>query len=210
MRFRTIALVTALTLAAPIAAQQQAGPPGARDAARVTAGTYAANGDHSLISWKVDRYGFTDYFGLLGSLSGTLTLDPANLSAAKIDVTIPVAKVLTTAPGLTAHMLRPGANGAKPDFFGPNPADAHFVSKRVTVTGLDATVLGDLTLNGVTKEVTVKASLKGAGKSPRGGTETVGFNASGSFKRSDFGLTFGLPNISDEVRLDISMLFEKK
>lgn len=67
--------------------------PGAKDPARVTAGTYAADPAHSLIGWEVNHFGFNDYYGIFGDVAGTLVIDPANPDAAQVDVTIPVANV---------------------------------------------------------------------------------------------------------------------
>ncbi|WP_116969173.1 YceI family protein [Blastomonas sp. UPD001] len=184
--------------------------PGQKDASRVTAGTYKTDPGHSLIGWEVNHFGFNDYFGIFGDVAGTLTIDPANPNAAKVDVTIPVAKVTTASAGLTSHLLRAGKDGGKPDFFGPAPADARFVSTKVVASGMTAKITGNLTLNGVTKEVTLDAEFTGAGANPFNKKETIGFEADTTIKRSDFGIAYGLPVISDEVELDISVAFEKQ
>lgn len=208
-----IAATAALALAAPIAAQM-AEKPGAPDASRVSGGAYTVDNEHTLIRWKVDHLGITPYFGLFGQVTGNLTLDPKNPSAAKVDVTIPVSKVLTASPGLNAHLLKPAAQpGGKPDFFGPNPADARFVSTAVTPgAGNTAKIVGNLTLNGVTKPVTLDARFYGAAKMPQqmGGGEGIGFTARASLKRSDFGISMGIPLVSDEVDLEIVGAFNKK
>lgn len=203
---------TTLLPAAPMMAPAQAqSVPGQPDKTRVTAGTYTADPNHSLIAWTVNHLGFNDYFGLFGSVSGTLVLDPANPAAAKVTATIPVSKVLTASAGLNAHLLRPGADGKKPDFFGPNPADATFVSTSVTpdADGKGAAIAGNLTLNGVTKPVTLAAKFVGAGKNMMSGKETIGFEAKAKLNRSDFGINGALPFVSDEVKLKITIAFEK-
>jgi hypothetical protein len=215
----TISLRTALTLAAPLALALGATPmiaqapaiPGQPDKARVTAGTYTADPNHSLVGWTVNHLGFNDYFGLFGNVSGTLVLDPANPAAAKVSVTIPVKSVLTASAGLNGHLLRPGAEGKKPDFFGPAPADATFVSTAVTpgADGTSASIAGNLTLNGVTKPVTIAAKFVGAGKNMMSGKTTVGFGGTATIKRSDFGVNGALPVVSDDVQLNITIAFEK-
>ncbi|ESZ86569.1 MAG: hypothetical protein Q27BB25_13470 [Blastomonas sp. CACIA14H2] len=203
-----------LALAAAVATTPLIGQgmqlPGQKDASRVTAGTYKTDPGHSLIGWEVNHFGFNDYFGIFGDVAGTLTIDPANPNAAKVDVTIPVAKVTTASAGLTSHLLRAGKDGGKPDFFGPAPADARFVSTKVVASGMTAKITGNLTLNGVTKEVTLDAEFTGAGANPFNKKETIGFEADTTIKRSDFGIAYGLPVISDEVELDISVAFEKQ
>ncbi|MBO9624646.1 MAG: YceI family protein [Sphingomonas sp.] len=210
MRIRTIAIATLFAVATPVIAQQAMQAPGTHDASRLTGGTYAADPNHTLIGWRVSHLGFNDYFGIFGGSTGTLTLDPKNPGAAKVDITIPVSKVTTANAGLTQHLLKPAETGKPADFFGANPADARFVSRQVTVTGEKARILGALTLNGQTRDVTLDAEFVGAGPAPRSNTETVGFHAHGTIKRSEFGLGFGVPMVSDEVALDISAAFEKQ
>jgi polyisoprenoid-binding protein YceI len=184
--------------------------PGAADVARVEAGTYQADAGHSLIGWRVNHFGFNDYFGLFGSVTGSLTLDPKNPGAAKVDVMIPVSSITTANAGLTAHLLKPAEAGGKPDFFGAEPAAAHFVSTKVETTGgTTANITGDLTLNGVTKAVVIAAEFAGAGENPFSKKKTVGFEGRTSIKRSDFGVAYGIPMVSDEVQLDITIAFEK-
>ncbi len=198
-------------LAAPaIFAQGAPQVPGQQDASRVTAGTYAADPGHSLIAFEVNHFGFNDYYGIFGDVAGSLEIDPANLDAAKVDVSIPVASVTTASKGLTEHLLRAGKDGGKPDFFGPAPAAARFVSTSVKAEGMMATITGDLTLNGVTKPVTCQAEFTGAGVNPFNKKETIGFEAETEIKRSDFGVNYGIPFVSDEVELDISVAFEKQ
>lgn len=208
---KTLALIA---LAAAVATTPLIGQgmqlPGQKDAARVTAGTYKTDPGHSLIGWEVNHFGFNDYFGIFGDVAGTLIIDPANPNAAKVDVTIPVAKVTTASAGLTSHLLRAGKDGGKPDFFGPAPADARFVSTKVVASGMTAKITGNLTLNGVTKEVVLDAEFTGAGANPFNKKETIGFEAETEIKRSDFGIAYGIPVVSDEVELDISVAFEKQ
>jgi polyisoprenoid-binding protein YceI len=161
--------------------------------------------------WTLDHLGFSPYTGIIGDVTGTLTLDPRNPSAAKVDVTIPLSKVVTASAGLTEHLLRPGKDGGKADFFGASPADARFVSTAVVARGQKARIIGNLTLNNVTRPVTLDATFYGAGKAPpaMGGKENVGFRATTSIRRSQFGLGFGVPMVGDEVKLDISAAFQK-
>lgn len=206
---RKILLALPLFAAVPLIAQSAPQVPGTADVARVTAGTYNADKGHTLVGWRVSHFGFSDYFGIFGDATGTLTLDPKNPNASKVEITIPVSKVTTANAGLTGHLLREGKDGGKPDFFGPAPADARFVSKAVTVNGTKALITGDLTLNGVTGPIRLDAEFTGAGTNPYNKKETVGFHATSVIKRSNFGVNYGIPLVSDEVKLDISVAFEK-
>jgi polyisoprenoid-binding protein YceI len=192
-------------------AQAPPSAPGSRNPAAVTGGTYTVDAGHTLVVWTLDHLGFSPYSGIFGDVTGTLTLDPRNPKAAKVDVTIPVSKVVTASAGLTQHLLRPGKDGGKPDFFGASPADARFVSTAVVAKGQRAKITGNFTLNNITRPVTLDATFYGAGKAPAqmGGKENVGFRATGTIMRSQFGLGFGVPMVGDEVKLDISAAFQK-
>jgi polyisoprenoid-binding protein YceI len=216
MRKTILALVaTAGSMALTYGAlNAQAGPPqlpGAADVSRVTAGTYATDPGHSLVGWRANHFGFNDYFGIFGDVTGTLVLDPANLGATTVDVTIPVASVTTASAGLTAHLTRAGQNGGNPDFFGPAPAPARFVSTAVHSTGATtAHIMGDLTLNGQTHPVMISAEFVGAGTHPFNQKVTVGFEGTTTINRSEWGLGGFIPLVSDAVDLTISVAFEKQ
>lgn len=208
-----IAAAAGAALLSVVAVQAQngvLGAPGTADVSAVTGGTYTVDAGHTLVSWNVNHFGFSDYFGLFGDVTGSLTLDPANIAATKLDVTIPVSKVTTASAGLTGHLLAAGKDGAPADFFGPTPADATFKSTSVTAkTATTATIVGDLTLNGVTKPVTVEAEFVGAGKHPFNQKENVGFRGKAQIKRSEFGIKYALPMVTDTVDLEIAAAFEK-
>jgi polyisoprenoid-binding protein YceI len=206
----TAILITAASGYAALEAQGAAEPPGRVDAARVTAGSYVVDSGHTLVGWRVNHFGFNDYFGIFGDVTGKLELDPANLAATRLDITIPIANVTVASAGLRDHLLRPGKDGAKPDFFGAQPAPARFVSTAVRRTSqTKATITGDLTLNGVTRPVTIAAEFTGAGPHPMNKRLNVGFEGRATIKRSEFGIGYGIPLVSDQVELDITAAFEK-
>lgn len=215
MRKWSLTLVAATTVAALSvgALHAQQGPrPGQVDVAKVESGNYAADASHSMVGFSVSHLGFNDYLGIFGDVAGTLSVDAANPANSKVDVTIPVANVTVPSAGLKAHLLAAGKDGGKPDFFGPAPAAAHFVSTAVKTTGAtSADITGNLTLNGVTKPVTIKAELAGMGANMMSKKATLGFHGSTTIKRSEFNVPFGIAfGISDEVDLTITVAFEKQ
>lgn len=176
--------------------------PGAPDPARVVAGTYNVDPDHTQVLFTVSHLGFSTYTGMFIAPTGTLAIDPKNPAAAKVDITFPIARVVTTAAGLDEHLQ-------KPEFFDAAKfPTGHFVSTKVTIANETAQIDGNLTLRGVTRPVTLDAQFVGAGKSPMGPPKVnVGFAATTTIKRSDFGISYGIPLVSDEVLLTINAAF---
>ncbi len=208
----TIVTVTGGIAAAPaIFAQGAPQVPGAQDASRVTAGTYALDPSHTLVSWNVSHFGFNDYFGLFGNISGTMTMDPANINAARFEIMVPIAEVTVASAGLKDHLLRAGKDGAAPDFFGPEPGIAKFTSTSVTRTGpTTANVSGMLTMNGKSAPVTLATEFTGAGANPFNKKDTVGFHARAVIDRTQWGVNYGVPLVGKDVTLTISAAFEKQ
>ena len=167
--------------------------------AEVQAGTYKLDPDHGKVTWSVDHLGFSTYVGQFVNAQADLVLDPANPSASRLTATIPLTEVDTNSDGLDAHLQTA-------DFFDTaNHPVATFVSRTVTVDAGDpseATVVGDLTLRGVTRPVTMAVEFNQAGPS-MGGAYRAGFDGQATIKRSDFGVDYALPVLGDDVTLHI-------
>lgn len=206
-----LALLGSAAFAVTSISAQEAGVPGAVDVSRVTAGNYALDPAHTLVGWRVSHFGFNDYLGLFGDISGTMELDPANVEAAKFDITIPVGAVTVASAGLKEHLLRPGKDGAAPDFFGPDPTPAKFVSTIVRRTSdTTAMVTGQLTMNGKTAPVAMMIEFTGAGSNPFNKNATIGFEGRAVIDRTQWGINYAVPAIGREVELNISAAFEKQ
>lgn len=81
-----------------------------------------------------------------------------------------------------------------------------FKSTQVKVSDDDAAdIIGDLTLLGVTKPVTLHVRFNKAGVHPFSGKYVAGFSAHASVKRSDFGMDYGLPGVSDDVEIRLEV-----
>ena len=192
--------VAAVMIATPVLAQT----PGAPDVSRVAAATYKVDANHTQAVWSVDHMGFSILYGMFGSMSGTLTLDPAKPEAAKVSIEIPMSGLTTTSAGFTKHL-------SSADFFDVEKfPTAKFESTSVVVSGQTAKITGDLTLHGVTKPVVLDAKFTGAGANPMSKAPTVGFSATAKLNRSDFGLGRVVPVVGDEVDLKITAAFENK
>lgn len=202
-----IAALLAITLAAasPLIAQQMpTEAPGKPNPALVQPGAYTVDPAHTLVTFRVNHLGFSEYHGQFGNPTGSLTIDPKNPGQAKVDISFPIDSVSTTSDALDKHL-----KGA--DFFdaAKHPA-GRFTSTAVRVSGQTAAITGNLTLKGVTRPVTLQAKFVGAGNSPMGGKLNIGFAATTTIKRSDFGISYGVPMVSDTVDLTIDAAFVKE
>jgi polyisoprenoid-binding protein YceI len=172
--------------------------------ANVPSGTYSVDTGHTQVLFTVMHLGISDYNGQFTQPTGTLTLDTAKPDNSKVEVTFPIDKVSTTVPALDAHLK-------KADFFDAEKfPEGKFVSTKVTVKGMSATIVGNLTLKGVTKPVTLQATFTGGGPHPMSKKPNVGFTATATVKRSEFGVSYGIPMVSDDVKLVINAAFEQK
>jgi polyisoprenoid-binding protein YceI len=209
----TATCITGAILAAPAIVAQEGPPPvpGAADPGRVAAGTYTLDPTHTLVNWQVSHFGFNDYFGMFGNVTGTMVMDPVAIEGAEFEIMIPVAEVTVASAGLKDHLLRAGKDGAKPDFFGPEPGMAKFRSVSVTKTGANtANVKGMLDLNGKTGPVLLQVEFIGAGTNPFNKKATVGFHARTTIDRTQWDVNYGVPFVGKDVALTISAAFEKQ
>jgi polyisoprenoid-binding protein YceI len=172
--------------------------------AAVTVGAYVVEPNHTRVQFSVMHLGFTHWNGDFTTVSGTLNLDPNHIDASKLDVSIPVTSVSTTNATLDGELK-------SADWFDAKKFPTmHFVATKVVRTSPnEATITGDLTLHGVTKPLELNATFNGAGVNPLDRHYTVGFDASGVIKRSEFGVKTYVPLVGDETTLHISAAFVK-
>ncbi|MDJ0277788.1 YceI family protein [Sphingomonas sp. 2R-10] len=198
MRTPLILAAALFAVAAPTVAQL----PGAPDKARVTAGTYTVDTAHTQVHWRVNHMGFSMLDGLFGATGGTATIDPKNPAASKVAIDFDIARSLTvTSPQFAEHLK-------SKDFFDvANNPTAKFVSTRIQPMGDHWMMNGNLTIKGQTKPVQLTMRFVGAGENPMNKKKNVGFTATGSINRSEFGLGMAVPVVSDKVDLTINAAF---
>jgi polyisoprenoid-binding protein YceI len=197
----TIAPLVAVLLIPAVALAQMGGSPNTP----VPAGTYKVDSHHTLAAFAINHLGFNDFFAVIPNATGTLVLDPANPAADTLDVTLPAAAISTTNSVLDGELR-------EPDWLGvARYPDIHFTATKVTQTGArTAHIDGNLTLHGVTRPIALDATFGGAGENPMTKRFTIGFSATGTFKRSDFGVTKYVPLIGDDIHLMLTAAFEKQ
>lgn len=167
-------------------------------AAPALADRYEFDKSHTSIVFHVNHLGFSDVMGVFTQFSGDFAFDRNHPENSKINVSLQPRGIRTS-----SELLDDVLQGK--DFFntGAYP-DITFVSRSISVTGKNTgDVTGDVTLLGVTKPVTLHVTFNKADYAPISNMYTAGFHASATLKRSDFGMTYSIPLVGDEVRIDI-------
>ena len=165
-------------------------------------GTYAFDreGQHQFIIFKISHLGYSWLYGRFNEFDGEFTYDAANPEKSSVEVTVDTASVDSNHGERDKHLR-------SDDFlFSDEYPEAKFTSRRV-VTGEDGKegkIIGDLTLRGVTREVTLDAEMIGHGKDPWGGYR-MGFEASTELRLKDFGIPMDLGEASETVEMIISV-----
>ncbi|HUB85255.1 MAG TPA: YceI family protein [Rhizomicrobium sp.] len=177
------------------------------DPAALPAGAYRLETAHSQLLFSIAHLGLTDYYGRFDRLSGTLHFDPHHPERSTVAVSVDPASVDTPSADLNSEL-------SGPDVFDTQKfPEATFRSTTVTTTGPSTgQMVGDLTLRGVTRKVTLLVSFSGGAPDPLSGGTAVGFRATGKIKRSDFGIT-GMrwePLVGDDVTLIINAMFDSE
>lgn len=185
------AAVAPVEAAAPIEA--------AVEAVKPVSGSYQLDPTHTDVLAQWTHFGFSQPSAQFGISAGTLTWDADDVSKSSVDVTIPVTAINSFVDKLDEH-LKGG------DFFDAAKfPDARFKSTSVAAAGTNKlTVTGDLTIKDVTKPVTLDVTLNGAGEHPMLKKQAIGFSATATIKRTDFGVGAYAPNVSDDVQLRIT------
>ena len=164
--------------------------------------TYKLDPSHTSVIFVVNHLGFSNFQGRFGGATGDLTLDRENPAASSASISIDLAQIDSGVEALDNHMK-------SADFFDVaiHPT-ATFKSTSVELTGeTTATITGDLTILGQTKPVVFDVTLTGEGDNPMSSTHTLGFAATATVTRSEFGMTYLVPAVSDDVELQISTEF---
>ena len=192
------AILLSTVLAGPAIAQVTKEP------AKIEGGAFKVDSDHTQVTFGVDHLGFSIYHGRFSNVTGSLELEPKSPAASKFEISLPTDSVSTTSAKLDGELK--SADWLDAAQF----PTVTFKSVSVKPEGAGkAAVTGDLTLHGVTKPVTLQVTLNGAGPNPFFKIYTIGFQATGHFKRSEFGVTKYAPAIGDDVTLTISAAFIK-
>jgi polyisoprenoid-binding protein YceI len=161
--------------------------------------TYKIDPNHTDVLAQWSHFGFSNPSAHFGKADGTIVYDADNVSASSVQVTLPLSGLNSFVADFDAH-LRSG------DFFDAEkyPA-ATFKSTKVESAGKGKLkVTGNLTIKDITKPVVLDVTLNKAGDQPMAKRAAIGFDATATVSRTEFGVGKYVPNVSDEVKLRIT------
>jgi polyisoprenoid-binding protein YceI len=161
--------------------------------------TYKLDPGHTMVLFSWNHFGFSNPTANLNQVDGTLVYDEAAPTKATVEVTLPLSGLDTFVPKLDEHLK------SKDFLDAATYPTVTFKSTKVTSAGKDKLkVVGDLTVHGVTKPVTLDVTVNKVGPHPMMKVQTAGFDATATIKRSDFGVGAYVPNVSDEIKIRIT------
>lgn len=168
-------------------------------AAPSQAATYAIEPSHSYVTWEAMHFGTSTNRGRFDKKEGTVEFD-AKAKTGKVAVTIDMASINTGSEMFNGHLK--GENFFKAAAF----PTAKFEGDKFTYAGDKVSeVAGQLTLLGKTNPVTLKATNFNCYQNPMLKREVCGGDFTATIKRSEYGMTYGLPGIPDDIRLVIQV-----
>jgi len=177
----------------------------ATDPKQAPSGTYDVEPRHTQVVFATSHFGLTDFYGRFNKVSGTLNFDSANPSNSTVSITIDTTSIDTPNAQLNSELQAPAILDSA------HVPGATFKSTSVTRTGPNSgRIVGDLTIKGVTKSVTLDVTYNGGLKSPMGGNSfLIGFHGTTTIRRSDFNMTGVMWSslVGDEIKLTIEALF---
>ncbi|MDV7460199.1 YceI family protein [Acinetobacter baumannii] len=174
-----VALASTVTLAAPV--------------------DYKIDPTHTATVFSWNHFGFSTPSANFSDIQGVIKVDNSKPANSSVNVTIPLSSVNTNVPALDKEFQEEAwFNAAKY----PNIT---FKSTKVeTKDKKHFKITGDLTVKGITKPVVLDAVLNKQGEHPMAKVPAIGFNATTSFNRSDFGLGNYVPNVGDKITVNIT------
>jgi len=172
---------------------------------RAEAATYVIDPDHSQVIFKVKHMGISTVTGRFDLMEGSYAFDDEDISKSSVETTITTASINTNKQKRDDHLK-------SPDFLDVAKYPAiTFKSKEVKKgNGDEFTIIGDLTINGVTKQVELDAEYGGKAKDPMGNERTA-FTAKTKIDRKDYGLTWnktldsGGFLVGDDVNIELNV-----
>lgn len=167
--------------------------------ARAQPASFRLDPSHSFVHFEVMHFGTATLRGRFGPLEGVAELDRTSRRG-EVSLTIPTHIVSTGLPVLDSRLRQADllASGEHPD--------AYFVARQFVFEGDTLReVRGEITLRGISRPLALRALGFSCGMHPILQREWCGGDFQAELRRSDFGMSFGLPLVADRVRLQVQV-----
>ena len=161
--------------------------------------SYKIDPNHTNVVASWNHFGFSHPAASFNNVEGVIVYDADDVAASSVEVTLPLSGLDSGVPDLDEHLR-------SSDFFdaGKHPTIT-FNSTKVEAAGENKLrVTGDLTVHGVTRPAVLDVTLNKTGEHPLGKRAAIGFDATTTIKRSEFGIGKFVPNVSDEIGIRIT------
>jgi len=161
---------------------------------------YKLDPDHTSIGFLVGHVGYDKVLGMFLESAGSFTYDEATQTLSDVVITVETESVFTNHEKRDQHLR-------SPDFLNSRefPEMVFTVTKAEKISDTAGKVHGELELIGLKKPIVLDVTFNKAGEYPFNDSYAIGISARGSFKRSDFGMMYGVDNgwVGDEVEMII-------
>jgi polyisoprenoid-binding protein YceI len=161
---------------------------------------YAIDPSHSQVEFTWNHFGYSNLTARFDALEGSFVYDAENPSASSVNATVKIDSLDSGVDKLDAHLK-------SADFFDAAQfGTATFTSTKVEAAGEGRLkVAGELTIHGVTKPAILDVTVNKIGEHPMKKVPAAGFDATTKVLRTQFGVGLYAPNVSDEIRIDITV-----
>lgn len=168
-------------------------------------GAYQIDPQHSTLLFKIEHLGLSTYVGRFNDFSASLAFDPANIKATRLD-----ARVDTTSVDVDDSIVE-GTLQNSDWFHSERFPQAAFTGTAIEPLGDNRFIFtGDLTLRGITKSVSFQGRFNGGATNLLTRRYTLGFTASGTINRTDFGIDRYTGLVGEEVELEFFAEFQRQ
>ena len=174
-------------------------------------GEYKLDLSHASVVWKVSHFGLSNYVARFADFDASIDYKPNDIESSKITVTINPMSIQTAYPNASEKDFDKILATDSSWFNAGKYASIDFVSTSIEMTGEKTAIMkGDLSFLGVTKPISLDVVFNGAmPRQPLSGKPTMGFSATTSILRSQWGMSKFSPNIGEKVEVMIEGEFAK-
>lgn len=174
------------------------------DLAELRSGQYSLDSSHASLLFKIQHMGLSTYVGRFNEFDASLDFDPNDMANARLDAVIVIDSLDINDEGLKKELM------GRTWFDQASYPEAVFSTLSVTpVSESEFDFLGELSWRGRTQPISLRVAFHGGANNMLTGKYTIGFSATGSFLRSDFGMNAYSDFVGDEVQIETYAEFQR-